>query len=59
VKIKIYKNIILPVILYGHETCCFTSGEERRLSVFENRMLRRKFGPETDEVIGGWIKLHN
>ena len=44
-KIKIYRTIILPVVLYGCETWSLTLGEERRLRVFENRVLRRIFGP--------------
>jgi hypothetical protein len=59
VKIKIYKTIILPVILYVCETLSLTLREEHRLRVFENRVLRRIFGPERDEVTGGWRKLHN
>jgi hypothetical protein len=51
--------IILPIVLYGCETRCLTLREERRLRVFENRMLRRKFGPKRDEVTGEWRKLHN
>ena len=49
--IKIYRTIILPVILYGCETWSLTMREERRLRVFENRVLRRIFGPKRDEVI--------
>jgi hypothetical protein len=59
VKIKIYKTIILPVVLYGCETWSLTSREEHRLRVFENRVLRRIFGSKRDEVIGSWRKLHN
>jgi hypothetical protein len=59
VKIKIYKTIILPVVLYGCETLSLTLREEHILRVFENRMLRRIFGPKRDEVTGGWRKLHN
>jgi hypothetical protein len=59
VKIKIYKNIILPVVLYGCETLSLTLREEHKLGVFENRVLRRIFGPKRDEVTGGWRKLHN
>jgi hypothetical protein len=59
VKIKIYKTIILPVVLYGYETWYLTLREEHRLRVFENRVLRRIFGPKRDEVTGGWRKLHN
>jgi len=58
-KIKIYRPIILPVVLYGCETWSLTLKEERRLRVFENRVLRRVFGPKRDEVTGEWRKLHN
>jgi hypothetical protein len=58
IKIGIYKSIILPVVLYGCETWCLTLREEHRLRVFENRMLRRIFGPKRDEVTGSWTKLH-
>jgi hypothetical protein len=57
--IKIYSSIILPVVLYGCETWSLTLREERRLRVFENRVLRGVFGPERDEVTGEWRKLHN
>jgi len=53
-KIKIYQTIILPVVLYGCETWLLTLREERRLRVFENRVLRRVFGPKRDEVTGEW-----
>ena len=46
IKIKIQRNIIFPVVLYGCETWSLTLKEERRLSVFENRVLRRIFGPK-------------
>jgi hypothetical protein len=59
VKIKIYRTIILPVVLYGCDTWSLTLREEHRLRVFENRVLRRIFGPKRDEVTGGWRKLHN
>jgi hypothetical protein len=59
VKVKIYKTIILPVVLYGYETWSLTLREEHRLRVFENRVLRRVFGPKKDEVMGEWRKLHN
>jgi hypothetical protein len=52
-------NIILPVVLYGCETWSLTLREERRLRVFENRVLRRIFGSTRDEVTGEWRKLHN
>jgi hypothetical protein len=58
-KSRIYKTIILPVVLYGCETWSLTLREEHRLKVFENRVLRRLFGPKRDEVIGEWRKLHN
>ena len=58
-KIKIYRNIIFPVAVYGCETWSLILREERRLSVFENRVLRRIFGPTRDEVTGEWRKLHN
>ena len=58
-KIKIYSTILLPVVLYGCETWSLTLREERRLRVFENRVLRRVFGPKRDEVTGEWRKLHN
>jgi hypothetical protein len=57
-KIKIHRTIILPVV-YGCETWSRTLWEERRLSVFENRVLRRIFGPKRDEVTVEWRKLHN
>jgi hypothetical protein len=59
VKIRIYKTIILPVVLYGCETSSLTLREEHRLRVFENRVLRRMFGPKRDEVTGVWKELHN
>jgi hypothetical protein len=59
VKIKIYKTIILPVVLYGCETLYLTLRKEHRLRVFENRVLRRIFERKRDEVAGGWIKMHN
>jgi hypothetical protein len=58
-KIRIYKTIILPVVLYGCETWSLTLREEHRLRVFENRVLRRIFEPKRDEVTGEWRKLHN
>ena len=57
-KIKIYRTIILPVVLYGCENWSLTLREERRLLVFENRVLRRVFGPKRDGVTGEWRKLH-
>ena len=49
----------MPVVLYGYETWSFTLREERRLKIFENRVLRRIFGLKRDEVTGEWRKLHN
>ena len=57
-KIKIYKTIILPVVLYGCETWSLTLREERRLRVFENRVVRKIFGPKKGEVTREWRKLH-
>jgi len=58
-KIKIHRTIILPVVLYGCGTWSLTSREDHRLRVFENRVLRRMFGPKRGEVRGEWRKLHN
>jgi hypothetical protein len=55
IKTKIYKTIIFPMVLYGS----LILREEHRLRVFENRVLRRIFGPKRDEVTGDWRKLHN
>jgi hypothetical protein len=59
IKIKIYRNIILPVVLYGCETSSLTLREENRLRIFENRVLRRIYGPKRDEVTREWRRLHN
>jgi hypothetical protein len=59
IKIRIYKTIILPTVLYGCETWPLTLREEHRLRVFENRVLRKIFGSKRDEVTGGWRKLHH
>jgi len=58
-KIKIYRTIILLVALYGCETWSLTLRDECRLRVFENRVLRRIFGPKRDKVRREWRKLHN
>ena len=58
-KIKIHRNIILPVVFYEYETWSFKLREESRLRVFENRVLRRIFGLRREEVTGEWRKLHN
>jgi hypothetical protein len=59
VKVKIYKTIILPVVLYGCENWSLTLKEEHRLRVFEVRVLRGIFGPKRDEVTGEWRKMHS
>ena len=58
-KIKIYRTIILPVVLYGCETWSLTLGEERKLRVSESRVLKRIFGPRRDEVTKKWKRLYN
>jgi len=58
-KIKIYRTIVLPVVLYGCETWSLTLREERNLRVFENMLLSRIFGPRRDEVTGEWRRSHN
>jgi hypothetical protein len=57
-KIRAHRAIILPVVLYGCETWPLTLREEQRLRVFENRVLRRIFGPKSDEATGKWRRLH-
>jgi hypothetical protein len=59
IKIKIYRIVILPVVLCGRETSLLTLREERRLRVFENWVFRRTCGPKRDEVTGEWRKLRN
>jgi hypothetical protein len=59
VKVKIYNTIIIPVVLYGCESWYLTLIEEHRLRVFENRVLRRIFGPKRDEVTREWRQLHS
>jgi hypothetical protein len=58
-KIRIYKTIILPMLLYGCETWSLTLREEHGPRIFANRVLKRIFIPKRDEVMGGWRKLHN
>ena len=58
-KLKIYRTIILPIVLYGCATWSLTLREEWKLRVFENKVLRRIFGRRRDEVTGDWIRLHN
>jgi hypothetical protein len=57
--IRVYRTIILPVVLYECETWSLTLREEQRLRVFENRVLRRIFGPKKDKATGEWRRLHN
>jgi hypothetical protein len=57
--VKIYRTIILSVVLYGFETWSLTLKEGRSLRVLENRVLRKIFGPKRDEVTGESRKLHN
>ncbi|KAJ4443810.1 hypothetical protein ANN_05591 [Periplaneta americana] len=59
VKVRIYKTVILPVVLYGCETWTLILREEQRVRVFENKVLRKIFGAKRDEVTGEWRKLHN
>jgi hypothetical protein len=54
-----YKTLILPLVMYGCNTWVVTLTEEHGLRVFQNRVLRRIFGPKRDVVTGGWQKLHN
>ena len=58
-KVNTCKSIILPVILYGCETWSLTMREEHRLRVFENKILRKRFGVKRNEISGEWRKLHN
>ncbi|KAJ4435460.1 hypothetical protein ANN_18076 [Periplaneta americana] len=58
-KVRIYKTVILPVVLYGCETWSLTLREEQRLRVFKNKVLRKIFGAKRDVVTGEWRKLHN
>jgi len=57
-KIKMYRTIILSVVLYEYESWSLTLREERKLRVFENMVLRVIFGPRRDEVTGEWRRLH-
>jgi len=50
--------MILPVVLYGCETWSLTLSEERRLRVFQNKVLRRISGPNKDEITDDWSILH-
>jgi hypothetical protein len=55
-KIKIYRTIILPVVLYGYETWSFTLREAHMLRMFKNRVLRKVFGSSREKVMGDWRK---
>ena len=59
VKIRVYRTIILPVVLYGYETWSLTLSEERTLRIFETQVQGRIFGPKRDEVTVEWRRLHN
>jgi hypothetical protein len=54
-----YRTTVLPIVLYGDEILSVTLREEYRLSMVENRVLRRIFGPKREEVTGEWRRLHN
>jgi len=58
-KVKLCRTIYFPVVLYGCEGWSLTLGEERKLRLFESRVLRRIFGPKRDAVTGEWRRLHN
>jgi hypothetical protein len=59
IKVKIYRTVILRVVLYGCETWLLTLREERRLRVYGNSVLRRIFGSKRNDVTGEWRKLRN
>jgi hypothetical protein len=56
-KVKIYKTVVLVVVLYGRDTWSLTSREEHRLRAFENRVLRKIFGPKRVDATGQWRKM--
>jgi uncharacterized membrane protein len=56
---KSKNDIILPVVLYGYKTYSLILWEQHRLRVFENKVLKRIFGPKRDEVTREWRELHN
>jgi hypothetical protein len=58
-KVKAYRTIILPVVLYGYETWSLTLREEHGLRSFKNRVVRRIFGHKREEAVGKWRRLHN
>jgi len=57
--INIYRTVVLPVVLYGFECWSLKLREERKLRIFDNRVLRKILGPGSDEVTGEWRRLHN
>jgi hypothetical protein len=59
IKIRIYVTIILPAVLYWCETWSLTLWDERRLRLFENRVLRKMLGPKRYDATGEWGRLHN
>ena len=59
IKIKMFRTVILPVVVYGCETWSLTLRDERKLRLFESGVLRRICGPKGDEVTEEWRKLHN
>jgi hypothetical protein len=58
-KLKVYRTIIFPAVLYGYDTWSLTLREEHRLRVFVNRVLGSIFGHKRKEVTGGWRGPHN
>jgi hypothetical protein len=58
-KIRLYRTVVLPIVLYGCETWSLTLREEQRLRLFENRVLRGILGPKRDEATREWRRLHN
>jgi len=58
-KLKIYKTVILSIILYGCESWSTTLADEHTLRVFENKVLRKIYGPKREEMTGEWRRLHN
>jgi hypothetical protein len=58
IKRKIYRTVILPVVMYGCETWSLTLTEEHTQGVFENRVLRKTFGPKTEKATWEWRRLH-
>jgi len=57
--LKIYRTVILPVILYGCESWSMILADEHKLRVFENKVLRKIYRKKRDEMTGEWRRLHN